>query len=302
MDTNYINEICSEFLPRFRAEKVDITLKELVGISKKTEARAKKKYANLKKPRSCPADIYTQNWVRRTLEKNLATKALKPFSLDNPPSAFKASAKYFWQLPLEIHRSLAISLFDAKPEDREEVWKNFKLPYKEIEKRFIDMAFERTRLAQKKGYKTYVGMFLDKYKIPKTSYEKCSKSLDKLIEYCDRQLPKTGAIPAWFYSEYNLPCYICKVSNFPFKDFNGILDYVAKIYPILRKFRNKMNIRVGEASKMFYKMETDIFEITIGRKGNARHRIVDLIHELSHVIDFLQDSSRGINSIDKGEY
>lgn len=302
MGKNEIKKIVVEYLPRYKSEGVNASLIMLLNIAEEAATGAKINYAKLKEPKSCPADIYIHYWTRETLERGLATKSLKPISLDNPPPSFRASAKYYWHLPPELHRPLVRKLFDAKPENREAVWNNFGLSYKEIEKCFIGMAIERAGLARNKGYSSYIDMFLDKFKIPGLDYESCIKNINILLDYCAKQLPKTGSLPRWFYSEFNLPCYICRISPFPFKAFDEVSVYIAKEYAILGKFKNKIVIKLGEKSKMFYKKESDSFEITIGKYGNTRHQVADLIHELSHVIDYLQHFSKGINPFEIGSY
>lgn len=303
MKTANTKVICSKFLSRYKREGANVSLEELLKIAKRATAMAEKNFTKLKKPISCPKQIYVAIWVKYSLDRDLAIRAAKPpIQLDNPPADFTDSAKYFLQLPYELHRPLARELFNAKPEDRESVWKSFNLLYEEIEKRFIEMTLERIRFARNKGYASYVEMFLDKYKIPKSAYERFLKYEEKLFDYCNRQLPRTGPLPIWFYSEFNLPCYICRISPFPFKTEDEVLDFVAKTYAILEKSKHKINIKPGEDSTMSYKKETDRFTITIDKKGNTRHRLGDLLHELSHCVVFLENASKGINPHEIGAY
>ena len=59
---------------------------------------------------------------------------------------------------------------------------------------------------------------------------------------------------------------------------------------------------MGNRSTVSYKKETDSFEITIDRYSNTRHQIIDLIHELSHVIYYLESLSNSDDPFSKGTY
>ena len=223
-------------------------------------------------------------------------------SLDNPPSSFKASAEYFSLIPHESHGIFRKKLFDTKLQNRKKVWRGFNLPMKEVEKRFKKMTIERNKFAQKKGYSSYLFMFLDLYKIPQSDYKNLIKNTDKVINYCNQQLPKTESLPDWFYSEFNLPCFICRLPQFPFKTLDEVFDFVAGEYPTLKNSRHKIDITLSKTSEMIYKKETGIFKITLDKNSNFRHQAVDLIHELSHVISNLKNLTKGDDPLEKGAY
>jgi len=297
-----LKNICLEYLPRYESEGIDVSLDKLIKLALRASKKAVKTYIVLKEPRVCSENIYIDNWVREELIRDFAIKTVKPISLKKPPASFKASADFYLLLPPELHRHLITIFFNSKAENRKKTWNSLKLPTKEIEQKFIRMTEERIKFAQNKGYATYVDMFLDKNKIPRSDYERFLKNIDKLVKYCNSNLPKTGVHPEWFYSEFNLPCFMCRLSSFPFKSFDEVLDYVVKTNKILGKFKQKVIIKFGEKSKMSYKKETDSFEITISKTVNIRHQITDLVHELSHVIDYLQDLSAGKDLLSKGKY
>ena len=302
MKSILIEQICREFLPRYKSEGVNISLEELMVLANKEVLKAEKNYSRLTKPKANRLDNYIAIWVSMAVANDFARRTLKKISLNNPPPLFKAAARYYFHIPLELHIPLARELFKVKPEEREKVWESFALPFRKIEEKFIEMTFERIRFAKKKGYSTYIEMFLDKNKIPGSDLERFIKNRNKLIDYCNKNLPKIGALPSWFYSEFNLPCYMCRLPSFPFKSLDEVLNFVAKRYEILGKFRHKVNIELGEKSKVFYKKETDSFEVTIGKDGNTRHRVTDLVHELSHVINYLNNFEEGINPVHSGKY
>lgn len=297
-----LKRIYEEYLPRYELQIKSFNPKELKRLILKASWEAENSYEKLAEPKTCDLDTYIGIYVEKTVDKNFASKTIREISLDNPPSPFRASANFFSTYPLELQDALMKKIYDAKPEDREKVWKDLKVPMKGIEKKFVKMIISRVRLARSKGYSDYVDMLLDKYKISNSDYKCFLGDINKAIEFCNLQLPGDDSFPDWFYSNYNLPCFICRLPEFPFTSFDDAIEFVAKEHRILSKFKNKINITLGNDSKMNYEKETDSFKITIERRENKRHRIVDLIHELSHVIDYLMCFKRGINPLERGGY
>jgi len=297
-----LKRIYEEYLPRYELQIKSFNPKELKRLILKASWEAENSYEKLAEPKTCDLDTYIGIYVEKTVDKNFASKTIREISLKNPSSPFRASANFFSTYPLELQDALMKKIYDAKPEDREKVWKDLKVPMKGIEKKFVKMIISRVRLARSKGYSDYVDMLLDKYKISNSDYKCFLGDINKAIEFCNLQLPGDDSFPDWFYSNYNLPCFICRLPEFPFTSFDDAIEFVAKKHRILSKFKNKINITLGNDSKMNYEKETDSFKITIERRENKRHRIVDLIHELGHVIDYLMCFKRGISPLERGGY
>lgn len=302
MLSSRLKTIYQQYLPRYRSELKSFSPFKLHQLVQKAAKEAKENYQKLSEPRTCSINVYIKLWVRQTLDWDLATKTVKKVSIDNSSSFGVSVKEYFSLFPDELSNEFRKKLFDAKPEMRKGVWKSFKLPFGEIEKRFVKMTKERIKFARKRGYPSYVDMFLERDKIPYPDYKYFTQNADKIIEYCNQQLPETDNLPSWFYSEYNLPCFICKIPLFPFKSFNEVIDYFVERYPLFSKFKHKVSVKLGKSSSMFYKKETDSFQITIDKNLNIRHQIVELIHELGHVVRYLQNFNRGINPLERGIY
>ncbi|MBU0570301.1 hypothetical protein KKB40_06040 [Patescibacteria group bacterium] len=296
------DSIYKEFLVRYKDEKIPMKEKQLRQMIMDAEKVAKENYKKLKKPKTCSIDLYTQIWVEQTISLDWATKSIKPISVDTPPFFYKASVDFHLLFSEELLLKLKKELFDAKPNERKKVWDNFDLPLKKLEKKFVDMTKERNEHAKEKGYSNRIDMSLDWHKIPKTDYKMFTKNTDKLIEYCNDQLSEFTDLPKWFYSKFNLPCFLCRISSFPFKTQDDVLDFVGRHFKLLSNFRNKIHIQLGEYSKMSYKKETDSFEITIDESGNTRHQLLDLLHELAHVVDCLQTLKSGVIPYERGTY
>lgn len=291
-----------EYLPRYKLEVKQFQPFKLQALIKKSAKDAESNYKKLLNPKTCSLKLYITIWVREEVERDLATRTVQKISLDSPPTLFKAQIDYFVLMPHELQHELRKKLYNSPPDKRRSVWQGFNLPIKEIEKRFIQMAISRNEFARQKGYGSLIYMFLDKYKIPKTDYKKFVKNVNKLINYYNTQLPENGNLPAWFYSEFNLPCWICRLPRFPFSTPEEVLDYTVKKHKILDQFKSKLDIKMGDNSTVFYKKETDSFKISIDQSVNSRHKSTELIHELSHVITYLRDLRNEVNPFQKGSY
>jgi len=279
-----LKSIYQEYLPlyqsRLKSFKPD-KLKRLILITAK---EAEINYKKLNPPKIYSASNYIYIWVRRAVDIDLASKSIKKISLENPPALFKSSAKYISLFPEESIDEFSKKLFSAPLKKRGKTWNNFNLPFKKIEKRFIEMSAERIEFAHKKGFSSYIDMYLEMNNISHMPYKHLIESKDKVIKYCNKQLIIFKNLPENFYSEFNRPCFICNLPSFPLKTNKETIDCFIKKYPILNKFRNKIEISLGDRSELLYKKETDTFQIIINKNLNSRHKIMDLIHELSHLI------------------
>ena len=113
-------------------------------------------------------------------------------------------------------------------------------------------------------------------------------------------LPEDKNKPKQFYLEFNTPCPLCSLSSFPVSNQDEVRDMISHKYKILTKA--KIDISEDEVSANRYSLENDRFQITLNKDENLRHRLVDLIHELSHVILEMESFKKNIDIIGKGSY
>lgn len=300
-DKNF-QKMYKDFLTRYKREQIPIKKEELKKMAMSAAKEARRNYKLLNKPKTNSVDVYTLIWVRDTIMADFAFKAVKPISMVNPPSYLKASVDFNLLFPEKLLLKLRKKLYGASPNEREKIWDNFNLPLKKIEGKFIDMTRERNEFAKNKGYKNRVEMSLSQDKIPISDYKVFVERANELINFCNDQLSIDTSLPKWFYSRFNLPCFMCRVSSIPFNTQNEVLSFVMKHYEILAEFKRNIKIQPGRYSKMSYKKDTDSFEITIDENGNIRHQLMDLIHELAHVVVYLREFKKGASPYERGVY
>lgn len=209
-------------------------------------------------------------------------------SEDNLKSFSKAASRYFEIFPHDQQMLVKKNVFDKKPQERSEAWQKFNLPVDEIQERFKKITQERNKLAKERGFNSYIELRLDHYSIPKLHYTKMLQDVDSYIGICNKKLANLGNLPENFFSEFNPPCYICRVRNFPFKNKEEILEYFSKKFNIDSKIKDNFQITYGEKSGLDYSEDTERFVITLQKDSNKRHQLMDLVHELSHMLVYLK--------------
>ena len=118
MLSNKLEEICLEYFYLYKRENSKIQLNSLRDIAKKASKKARQNYEKIAEPKTCPIDVYISFWVKQVVMKDLATRGIRKISLNNPPSLFRASAKYFLLLPQELQKELNKRFFAVGPEKR----------------------------------------------------------------------------------------------------------------------------------------------------------------------------------------
>lgn len=73
-------------------------------------------------------------------------------------------------------------------------------------------------------------------------------------------------------------------------------------FPTLKSFDKKIEITIGNDTSMFYNAERDIFEIGLWEQDNNRHKMFDLIHELCHVVYYLENFENNVNVLEQSRY
>lgn len=211
------------------------------------------------------------------------------------------SIKYYTVFPDEIRDQLKEKLYKSPVVERERVWNSFGLLFKEIEEAFIQFSTQRNEMAKTKGKPSFIEFCLDLYKIPTEDYLEFEKNIDRVIDYCNKELPEINKTED-FYAEFGNHCYICAIQDFPFNDLEEVKEYVFNKCSNLEKEKDKINIVFDNYSQAEYKKENDSFEIKIDQNLNLRHKSTDLIHEMSHLINYLDLLNQGKDLKEVGVY
>lgn len=292
MKAQSFDPLIQEFHLLYNTEGISVTLKDLKEIVSKAQKSAVENYKKLKPPKLIPIDTYARLWVREALAHDLAKKTVKPVKLDKPPIDYKAIVDFHLILPPELLHKVSRKILHTSPERGEEVWNSFNLPFKEIEEKFIAATVSKNKMAQRKGFKSFLEYQMFRYKISTADYINFERNINKAVDFCTNKLSNINT-PQSFFSEFSIPCYMCLLLSFPFKDLDETFDFIAKKYKVLDKFKKKIKIRFGESSTSLYKKETDSFEIVIDRHANIRHQVTDLTHELCHVLNNIESFQKG---------
>lgn len=213
----------------------------------------------------------------------------------------KSVNDFFSTLTLDQVESINTDLFKSPPSDRFKIWESYSLPMAQIEKKFIQLTKSRIKLAFQQDYESYVDMLINKYKVTQKTYDNFISVIDDILEYCNKPFFEKKFL-MWDYSPFSNSCAICDLSSFPFDSNDDVFDFLSKLYPILHSFKSKINFIDGDGSSMRYIKETEKFEITIDKAENIRHRTLNLLHELAHVICFAQDIKNNKDPFIKGKY
>jgi len=306
MHNHSLKAIYQKYSRQFRRHKIPIEKKDLQRIVEQEAKKAEINYSRLPRPRTCSLETYVRLWVRIVLDQKFTLKTLRKVDLAKPgkdPYA-RALKSFFYHLPLELIPVLSKKLFNAPFSQRKKIWKEFDLPSQKLNRALKRLASARNKIATDLGYIPFLEFFLEKNKIPSEDYLLFIKNVDAWIRDLNQQLPRIKDLPSWFYSEFNLPCFLCKLSHFPFCSLKEVFDFVARKYPVLEKFKKKIKIRIqGTRGFTIYHKEQDYFEIIIEKEVNIRHQSLTLIHELGHVISLLKNFAQGVDIIfSQGKY
>jgi len=272
-----IRKTFSEIEKRYKDEGLDFDKKYFYQMVSDWYQQAKKNYLKLSDPKTCNSDLYADVWVWQEVIEYVARKNIgKPFDLDNPPFEFKASADFYKNFPLENIRKLKKVAGDVF--------------LKEMDKKFMAMVEERNNFSKDKGYDSRVEMALKNYRIPKLEYKKFLKRFDKVILRYNRKLSND--------SKQKGRCLICE-SEIPMS-FQEIQTLFIEKNPALDVA--KINIVLGDFSETKYQKFRDSFEISLDKTAKINHQKMELIHEIAHVLSFLDCFSKDCNPYKKGRY
>lgn len=303
--SNYKKKLYQEFQDRYLEEGLNLGQDKFNKLISNATEVSKKTYLSLKGPKIIPFGTYNRLWMRRIVMDDFSTKAVRSFNTLKPPRQLKNTALFTKFIDPELVRKFYIRFYNARPEERKDMWEKLDLPIGEIENKFSEMIKERNENNKRKGYTSTINFYIKANKISLPDYEQFLTSIDKVVLFCNKLLPTNLKLSKWFYSEFNnYPCFICKLKSFPFKSLDDVFEKMAKEHKILAMYKNKIVVKEKDFlySETSYLKENDEFEITINKNQNIRHRCLDLIHELGHVINNVRNFQKDRIPAEIGRY
>lgn len=299
--------ISKEYYSLFRSERVDLSSCDLNKLINHSFKDAIDSFHKLDLSKTYCLSAYVAYWIREELIKVFTIKTLRKVSWrEGDPGEsqdLKTIKNFFSILPPGSFVSLSQRLFRAGSlAKRKNIFRQYQRLFDKLRKPFEDLVGWRNVFAQKREYPNYISYMRQKDKIENEEYELFIKNVDQIISYCYAQLPKVENLPCWFYSQYNQPCFLC-LMPFP-KELSTekVLDIVAGLYPQLKSFLPKVRIVYTDKARTLYIKEDDLFEVSIRKNVNQRHQMIDLVHELGHVIYFIDSFTNNVDIMKCGKY
>lgn len=276
-----IPKLIEKYRVLLQAEKVDVPENELLVLANSIFDKAVISFNNLKSPKVCENEsAYLLFWLEEEFNIFFQKKALK--------KAGSEIKDYFAILPLKLFAEKERQLFGIKPfEERKKTYRKYQPMIKALHKPFENLIKSRNIITNG---------------IPDEDFNRFLKNSDRVIDYLYSNLPKVKNLPEWFFDQLNKPCLLCLI---PFKDLKvpeDVIDFVTKKYPELKLISSKIHFIYTDRSYTRYVKESDTFEVSINKNVNIRHQMVILVHELGHVISFLQSFKRSENILGLGKY
>lgn len=274
-ETNNLQKFYREAELQYQRKGLDFDSRVVRKMVDELVKDAEKNYLKLPKPRTCSYELYTDMWVWQEVSNDIAKKSVgEPIRLDNPPSEYKVTSDFLCSYPREYVQKI-------RKNDRG-------FDVEDMDRKFIAMVKERNIFSKNKGYQSRLGMYLENYKISAHEYKKFLKNVDKVILKCHQKL---------FGLAKN--CLICEaktISN------DKLLMVFAEKYLFLREIIDRIKIGLADDSETKYVKEIDSFEVTLDKKDKINHQMMELVHELGHVVSYLNNFKKGKNILKKGRY
>src|SRR5258706_8227657 len=248
---DYFESIYQESLSVYKERNITTTKKGVFALMKKTEDEARERYVKLNEPKTCSIETYIKSCIRYAVDYDQASRP----SNNLPGISFYALKAYFDVVPVDTSETIDRTIYNSKRADRKKLWTSFHLPVNNVDKLFKSVCEEKIVFAKKRGFKSIVDLLLDHKQIPIEKYQRFLKKFDETAEFCNKQLPETSTLPSWFYSEFNVPCLLCEMKDFPFNSFEAEKEELVTELELRKKISPEIyNSFFCEALVLFWKI------------------------------------------------
>lgn len=298
---NNLNKLAKKLIMQYSNSPKVLHKSELLKIIKSSSKIAEENYKKIKAPKTCSKDFYIDYWIRETIQTAYTEKVFKNNLKSNNNFLSKTITRFTHHLSLELQSAINKKLYERRLEERRIFWESLNLPLEKINSEYKNIIIARNQAARKQGYKNFLEQSLQIQNIPKEKYNWFIINQEKVIAYCNKTITKEK-LPRDFYSEFNIPCLICLLPNFPFKSLKEVSVYLSEENKLINKYKSKLKINYTDHTNIRYIKETDSFCININRNDNIRHQSLGLIHELGHFHCFLKSFGKEINPLVTGKY
>lgn len=312
MEQQY-SDISQEFLRKYRLWNPSFDGDELKKLVRQLAEKAEREYLGIREAVAMKREVYVSGWVREELTKNVNRYSYTRISQTSGykkvhQQIVEAVSNYF---SIKGVDSLVLDplkhdqLISGKYEDREKRWEKLDLPINQMEKNFVELAKARIQSIKTINKLRYIDFLLMRIGATKDDYHYFLENIDQIIKEYNDRLPTINNLPDWFYGNFNHPCLICRLNDFPLDSLEQTVDYFADKYEEIERNRNRIEIKFnnGDGAWMRYLKEIDRFEISLDKNVKVkRHQIMSLIHELSHVVALLKRFSGGVDWMKGGKF
>ncbi|OGD78661.1 hypothetical protein A2368_01985 [Candidatus Collierbacteria bacterium RIFOXYB1_FULL_49_13] len=266
MDT-LASKLTRTYWPKHQTHKTKYTLEQIKTFNEAQAKLTKIHYSVLSDSRTCDEEAYINYWLHEENITILVTGSLTKITTPKQPltgSSYQAVISHFnAKHPIpEVH---------AKIEDPKLI-KKFPALIK---------CFRQKAMAD--GYQNY----------PARICEKDGTPTNLLKPFLALQLPKPN--------QGNCP--ICLIKDFPkYKLPLEPFFLITREYPILNPFVSCIKINPSTVNNSRYFKDTDSFEINYNSTVNTRHQFFNLLHEICHIVTYLELFQKHTNPLAEGKY
>lgn len=303
-----VPSLVEEYYSLFSPHKIKVSRKDLLTLANSSFDNAVINFKKLKSPKICGnLEAYILFWLREEFEIFYQSKSQIKINLKKPlnkkDNYLLAMRNFLSLLPKESLSSLQRQLFgESSFKKRQKIYRQYQPLFNKLKSPFANVVKSRNLFAKKQGFSDFIDLKKQRDKIPQKEYDFFLKHVDEVISYLNSHLPVLKNLPDWFYDPLNQPCLLCKI---PFRDFETpkeVIEYIVKLYPRLKLYIPKIRLSYGQGTGMRYLKEQDFFSISIHKTVNKRHQMIELIHELGHVIYFIDGFTNNEDLLGQGSY
>lgn len=157
-----------------------------------------------------------------------------------------------------------------------------------LDKDFLRFIKGRNFLAKLRGCRDQIDLMKKKLEIPEDDYENFIKNIVKIRKK--------------FKSKLFLGCEVCLGDKKIFPNVKEVVRLFKKKYPLFKKNIRKIKIIALDYSQTEYETTRDVFMVRYNDSLGENHSILELIHELSHVVNYLLFFQKNEYPMFKGKY